>query len=679
MSAKHLKYRPEIDGLRALAVLSVVFYHAFPDLLPGGFIGVDVFFVISGYLITKILIEQLAAKRFSILDFYSRRIRRIFPSLLLVLAAVLGFGWISLFPDEYALLGKHVAAGAAFVSNIVLWTETGYFDAAADSKPLLHLWSLAIEEQFYLVWPILLWLIWRFPRWRLKLTIVFAILSFGLNVIMISKTPAAVFYLPFTRGWELLLGAILAFSEAPASSSKECVELPCSNLQILDKRSTTNFLSLLGFSLLFVGMFVINKQSLFPGWWALFPTVGAVALIKAGRGSWLNTYVLSNRHLVYIGLISYPIYLWHWPLLSFLRIITSGAASAVQKGSAVFLSIIFAAICYWAFERWFRKSILSVFKCALLISTMTAIGCTGFYIYDTAGLPDREVVRVNPDKGSGFVGGSAGLTIDECGLNKDIQSRFANCKRDNREKERFALIGDSKAAALFDGLIRTSSDHGRWLFIGGNGPYGPPVPVISDDKIYAVYQDLSRPALNAVANNANIETVALVFGARSVLFLSNDYSIEDLPTNPHFSKAKEGLLASVNLLLGAKKNVVLVIDNPTLPDPKDCIARKTTNPLINQYIVSENPACRLALSRQLELSSKYRAMLEAIRLESDSNRVSIFDPTSVLCEPDDDLCLPYKNGHLLYSYTDHISDYAAGLVGTELNRFVGEKQSITNE
>ena len=187
-------------------MLAVVIFHAFPKTLAGGFIGVDIFFVLSGYLISTILFRSLDAGQFSLLDFYVRRTKRIFPALLLVLVSCLGLGRFALLNDEYQQLGKHVAAGAGFVANLVLWSEAGYFDVSADLKPLLHLWSLGIEEQFYLVWPILLWLAWQ-KRWPIfGLIAGLGALSFGWNVYGVQHDAVATFYAPYTRFWELLAG-----------------------------------------------------------------------------------------------------------------------------------------------------------------------------------------------------------------------------------------------------------------------------------------------------------------------------------------------------------------------------------------------------------------------------------------------------------------------------------------
>src|SRR5882757_2012930 len=206
------RYRPDIDGLRAIAVMLVVNFHAFADAIPGGFVGVDVFFVISGFLITGIIARELDSQRFSLLGFYDRRVRRIFPALIVVLAAVLMLGWLCMLPDAYTKLSSDVAASAAFSANIALMLQSGYFDIESARKPLLHLWSLGIEEQFYLAWPLLLMLFARL-RWNLlTVAIAIGVASFALNVALIGSNPVATFYLPFTRAWELLAGAVLAFA-----------------------------------------------------------------------------------------------------------------------------------------------------------------------------------------------------------------------------------------------------------------------------------------------------------------------------------------------------------------------------------------------------------------------------------------------------------------------------------
>ena len=209
-SEHRIAYRPDIDGLRAVAVLLVVGYHAFPYWLNGGFIGVDIFFVISGFLISSIIFQDLGAGSFRFTDFYGRRIRRIFPALIIVVAACLVAGWFVLLAGEYEQLGKHVAGGAGFIANFLLWNESNYFDNAAETKPLLHLWSLGVEEQFYIIWPLLLWLAWKRNFNARTMTAFIVIMSFALTIAQARTDMVAAFYSPATRFWESLCGALLA-------------------------------------------------------------------------------------------------------------------------------------------------------------------------------------------------------------------------------------------------------------------------------------------------------------------------------------------------------------------------------------------------------------------------------------------------------------------------------------
>ena len=329
MAHKLYNYRPDIDGLRALAVFAVFVFHAFPNVMRGGFVGVDVFFVISGFLISSIIFRQLESNTFSFWNFYSRRIRRIYPVLVTVLSACLIFGLFYLLSDEYAQLGKHVAGGAGFISNFLLWFESGYFDRAAETKPLLHLWSLGIEEQFYIIWPLLLWLSWK-KRFNLFVVCaVLATISFGLNLYLYKVAPVADFFSPQTRFWELLAGAMLAWlSMYPERLrflkgrlfSRAGDEIATNGTEQAGMRH--HALSFAGALLLALSVFFIKVTASrnYPGIWALFPVFAAVLLIAAGKDGWFNKHVLSNRILVWFGLISYPLYLWHWPILSFLHI-----------------------------------------------------------------------------------------------------------------------------------------------------------------------------------------------------------------------------------------------------------------------------------------------------------------------------------------------------------------------
>ena len=309
----HPEYRPDIDGLRAVAVLSVVGFHAFPDLVKGGFIGVDIFFVISGFLISTIIFTSLNRNAFSFLEFYGRRIRRIFPALILVLVTCFTLGWFVLFGDEYKQLGNHIAGGAGFVPNLVLWSESGYFDNAANSKPLLHLWSLGIEEQFYIIWPLLLWLAWKKRSSLIAITVTIAVASIAYNIAIYRHDAVADYYSPQTRFWELFAGSVLAYiklhsHDFSASLKKWLDKWPVQYTKV-NSAALCETQSIFGALLVTTGILVITKKYHFPGFWAVLPVFGAVFIISAGKHAWLNRVVLSNRLLVWFGLISFPLYL----------------------------------------------------------------------------------------------------------------------------------------------------------------------------------------------------------------------------------------------------------------------------------------------------------------------------------------------------------------------------------
>lgn len=398
----HPKYRPDIDGLRAVAVLAVVAFHAFPDWMKGGFIGVDVFFVISGYLISTILFENLDRGTFSFSEFYSRRIRRIFPALIVILVACFAFGWFVLFADEYKQLGKYIAAGAGFVSNLFLWSDSGYFDNSAETKPLLHLWSLGIEEQFYIVWPVLLWFAWKRKFNLLTITVLVALISFFLNIKGYKQDAVATFYSPQTRFWELLSGSLLAWCNLYKKNTYQSTKLKVDSWisAILyrkkietDGAALANALSILGFTLLAYGLWRITKNSAFPGGWALVPVVSSVLIIAAGPKACLNRYILSQKIAVWFGLISFPLYLWHWPLLSFARIVEGETPSREIRIGLVLLSVAVSWVTYKLIESPLRLGGRNGLKTFVLVVTMSTVGYLGFNTFERNGLAFRSIAK----------------------------------------------------------------------------------------------------------------------------------------------------------------------------------------------------------------------------------------------------------------------------------------------
>lgn len=330
-----MQYRREIDGLRALAVLPVLLFHAGFQAFGGGYIGVDIFFVISGYLITTIILAELQTGNFSIIKFYERRARRILPALFLVMLACLPFAWAWMSPMGLQEFSKSVVAVSLFLSNILFWKEAGYFATANELKPLLHTWSLAVEEQYYVLFPIFLILVWRFgQRWIISILVVAALASLALSEWALTRYTSASFYLLPTRGWELLIGALAAFYLLPRGGERS-VNLPLYQAA-----------SLLGLLMIIYSVFIFDKFTSFPGANALTPTIGAVLIVLFATPATFVGKLLGTKLLVGIGLISYSTYLWHQPLFSFARY-----ASLQEPSKILFLGLIIASLLL-AFFTW---------------------------------------------------------------------------------------------------------------------------------------------------------------------------------------------------------------------------------------------------------------------------------------------------------------------------------------
>ncbi len=353
-----IAYRPEIDGLRAVAVLPVIFFHAGFDWFSGGFIGVDVFFVISGYLITSIILSEMGRENFSIVRFYERRARRILPALFFVIVCCLPFAWAWMLPEELKRFGQSLVGVAVFSSNVYFWRNTDYFAPAAEEQPLLHTWSLAVEEQYYVLFPLFLLLCWRLGRSRIFwLTSLIALLSFALADWASKNHSAANFYLLPTRAWELLAGSLLAF-------------VPLNYSAKLREGKFSQFGSALGISLIGVAIFGLNGDAPFPGVYALLPVLGAVLVIACASSKNFCGKLLSSKAFVGIGLISYSAYLWHQPIFSFIRIHQMGKPPQILFAAGTMLSILLAWLSWKFVEAPFRRP----FSTRRLVFSWSAIG-----------------------------------------------------------------------------------------------------------------------------------------------------------------------------------------------------------------------------------------------------------------------------------------------------------------
>jgi len=457
-------YRTDIDGLRALAIILVIAYHYFG--LPGGYVGVDVFFVISGYLITGILLADIERSRFNLLEFYARRFRRILPPLLVVILVSFLVGCVWLLPYDFRELSKEACASALYVSNFLTWHQSNYFDASASTKPFLHLWSLGIEEQFYLAWPAFLLLANRWKH-RADLVILAILLtSFLLNLVTIQDDQAAAFYSPLSRVWELACGGLLAWYEQFRGESRLRADLDVAKASWLRRYS-----SIVGMALILGAAVLYNSGSNFPGYLAVAPVLGAVLIVTGGAGGLLNQTLLSWRPMVSVGRASYSLYLWHWPVL-------------------VLATFLFA-------DEHFRY-----LSCACL-------AVSGFLSWVTYNYCERPIrlIPINSDNTNKFllagIGSSLIIAAVTILMSSGVLVRPADSMLISKEYER------PKIGCYFDG--REGHDHNLAVFapcevmrFAGR----PVVFLIGDSHAYSLYPGL-RPYLDA--RRINLIEYALVY------------------------------------------------------------------------------------------------------------------------------------------------------------------------
>lgn len=458
-----MRYRPEIDGLRAIAVILVILFHAGVQLFNGGFVGVDVFFVISGYLITTIILADLEARQFSLLKFYERRARRILPALYVVMASCLPFAWLWLMPSDAKVVFNSVLSVLVFASNMFFWRNTQYFDAGSELNPLLHTWSLGVEEQFYVLFPIFLMLAWRLGRKRIVgLLTIGTLLSLALAVYATNTKPVAAFFLLATRGWELAMGSLVAFY----LGGKARDQFPPALNQIL---------SLVGFGLITGAALTFTKETPFPGFYALVPTVGAGLIIVFGSPETFVGRLLGSRVFVGVGLISYSAYLWHQPLLSLARHRSLTEPGEVVMAGSIVLTFGLAYVTWRYVETPFRQGNIVPQRLLWRASFVSAVVIAGSTVglasitVEGRNIVDREM-RAQWRIGTCMFG--LDQTYETLLQNRCDLVRVSDQTHDDpsRSSKRFVLYGDSLAAHLYPGLVRVLGEDGIiQLTAGGCG------------------------------------------------------------------------------------------------------------------------------------------------------------------------------------------------------------------
>jgi len=671
-SSRHISdmsYRADIDGLRAIAVLLVIGFHASPNWIKSGFIGVDIFFVISGYLITKNILGDLRKNRFTFINFYSRRAKRIFPALILVLLFSALLGWYYLLSPEYKQLGKHIAGGAIFIENILYFNEVGYFDTDAYTKPLLNLWSLGIEEQFYIFWPLVLWICWKKNANIFICILILTLVSFSFNLYETTNQNKGSYYLPQTRFWELGAGAILAYLH----TKEYCIDkkykytnrylyLYLHELQIHKKIIFKNIISLIGTALIVTGVLIINNQIIFPGWWALAPVIGTVLIIQSGKNAFINKNVLSTKVLVWIGLISFPLYLWHWVLLSFAKIIYLEGFTRTTRLLIVALSFFLAWLTYYYIENPIRNVEKSDFKIKVLSFLLTLVFIIGITIYINNGFPNRQFAK----NFNVFVSAFNDWNWQEGMLEKSLINgkRYAVTKN---EEVKIAFIGDSHVQQFGPRIVKLTEEgkisNSAFYTLAGC----PPIPNVYDDK-HPQCRNFITEINIFLKENPSIETIIIgacwncyyeTESSEIVNFNNFNYYYEENNKRSYFrDKSKDGVKLSKKALqlyvseLTKKYNVYLLLDNPMneLFDPRKIIGKRI---LLNNISSIDT---HIPLSKiQYDLNNE----LKSIAKKSNAN---IIDQLAYLCP--NNLCVRlYDGGMPIYNDDSHLRpDYVKNKV-----------------
>ena len=657
-------YRPDIDGLRAIAVMVVVLFHAGVPLFPGGYVGVDVFFVISGYLITRIIVADHAAGRFSLAGFYERRIRRLFPALAVVTLFSSLSALLILSPPRLIDYGQSLAAVGVFASNLLFWRKAGYFEPFADERPLLHTWSLAVEEQFYLLYPLLLIGVFalasrtgkrRAPDTVLLAVLVpMAVLSLLLCEWLRHRDPSGAFFLLPGRAWELLAGAIVALW--PAAKSVPTVPPGAGTRHALSAAAPA-----LGLLAILVASTRFTALTPTPGFASLLPVIGTVLLLRFPQpGTWIWRGLAAGP-VVTLGLMSYCVYLWHQPLLAWVRIVTGASPSAAMIGVVVLASLLAGGLTWRFVEQPLRRrgrfGKRTVFAAgASLVAVLVAAGAA---LHLGRGLPQRFpaetralAATASPDPRRHQCLASDGFALDP-----------ANACVNGVGPTRWAVLGDSHTTELAWALgeaLRPTRESVLMLGYAGAAPAAPNPDSLETSKTWF------DAALARISADPEIRDVVIAFRWSNYFFGDPHSSIHGEANRPRvegFTGSDDearaylwkGATTTFDRLRAAGKRVIVVKPWPEFPRQIDSLIWPPALPLG----LGRSPLPTLARSAYVARNAHVLGLLDSLKTGPD---LRVIDPAKVLC--DDTICPWVRDGKLQYFDENHVSlSGAARIVG----------------
>lgn len=642
-----MNYRPEIDGLRALAVVPVIFFHAGFQGFSGGFVGVDVFFVISGYLITSIIIKELDRDSFSLIEFYERRSRRILPALFFVLIACLPFAWLWLRPADMIEFGQSLVAVATFMSNVFFWIDSDYFATASELKPLLHTWSLAVEEQYYIVFPLIMMALWLTAKRKAIVgLVVIAIASFVLSEHLSQSAPSTNFYLLPSRAWELLLGSFTAFYLYHRSHSE--------NLLINQVLSISSVLLIVASIVLF------SKETPFPGRFALVPTLGTCLIILCTTPGTLIYRVLSNRALVFIGLVSYSAYLWHQPLFAFARHRLYGELPVVHALVLCVVTFLLAYISWRWVEKPFRDkrktSRTQIFTFSLI--GLFATAAIGLAIHYSDGFPNRKIAHIEV-----LHENLAKLQIEGYELdNKTLQQQSWQILRRVSSNSNYAVVNNTYDQQRWS----VGSDQNEHLLIVGNSHAKDMFNVLYNAESIASRFALSRFGIQ-------IEDIGDAFYASpnyqqaNVILFASKYSENDLTTLPMV----------LDRLLTDGKRVVLVEQIHSFTDSETgeynladlvLIEQGSDNATLEEFVLAVNTAYTRDLITRRDGNAEEAKNDKLNQLANELDHVFVLNRMDYVCPADKCIAIRADGAKLFYDYGHHTIE-GAEFYGNVIDRY----------
>ena len=582
------------------------------------------------------------------------------------MSACFAFGWFALLADEYKMLGKHIAASVIFIPNFIFWSESGYFDYAAASKPLMHLWSLGIEEQFYLVWPVVAWLCRKYKFSLVKVGGVIFLSSLLINLLMIEVAASAAFFSPLSRMWELLSGCLLALFIQNKATAFE------TSLQKLFAHNYMNHgITSLGLILILYSLFLFDQDIAFPGGWALIPVIGSVFIILAGKKAWLNHWVLSNRIVVGVGLISFPLYLWHWPLLSFARIIGGVTPDWSLRLAIVIVSFVLAFLTTYFIERPIRFGRKDKSKVTLLVITMIILGGVGLATFAQGGFEGRisnkqvkaQLADLNFD-----IPESSGWYCD------DLQYDSPRCHSTGPNPP-VVVIGDSHALTIYSALRERFKAKGQDIGLYGASDGCPPlINVVIQDQGGDFRNCLKKGtlAIRRIIADSSIREVILT--SRGPMYTTG-LGYGDIESTQfgnwvlHFEGDKKGasdnrtvfslgLMQTLDALLAAGKKVTFLYDVPELGfDIRSCFSFRPLSMSANDV-----HSCSISRADFKKRTSAFKIMVDKILVQRPE--VKVIDLAKALC--DEKYCYGAKDGVLFYIDDDHLSHRGAAYVVSKL-------------